>query len=234
MYKKIAELISILKKSPPMVNVFNPWRDVDAENDFASSAPGIRARQLGHYLETRIGRARYAVIGEAIGYQGGHFTGIAMTSERIILGYKKEEGIYPKHVLSSINLQRTSKRDLLPQGFSEPTATIVWGTLLKLGLDPREFVLWNAFPWHPFDPHKGMLSNRKPMEEEMKHASLPLGRFLEIFPHCTVISLGKTSCRILKSMGVVCFEVRHPANGGAGKFRAQILEIFKNYSQAIQ
>ena len=77
-----------------------------------------------------------------------------MTSERILLGKKKDDCIEPEDVFSSIKPRRTSKTAKCPDGFSEPTATIVWSTLLKLGLPPEQFVLWNAFPWHSFHPRR--------------------------------------------------------------------------------
>ena len=92
---------------------------------------------------------------------------------------------------SDINPRRTSKPEKCPDGFSEPTATIVWGTLLQHGLRPDQLVLWNAFPWHSFDLRRGMLSNRMPSNSEQAAGLLVLKAFLELFPCDQVVALGK-------------------------------------------
>ena len=222
MRDEIEEFISLLKQSPPLKGIFNPWRDVDRENDRDTGAPEIRTNQLRHYLLKRLGKARYLLVAEAVGYQGGHFSGIPMTSERILLGYKKEDGILPQHVLAWLEPQRTSKPDIIPKGFSEPTATVVWGTLLGLGLEPTDFVLWNVFPWHPYDLRRGVLSNRRPRVEELKYGLPALKKFLEIFRGGRVVALGKISAGTFTELGIACHEVRHPANGGAGAFRTKM------------
>jgi len=43
-----------------------------------------------------------------------------------------------RHIVAGIKPRRTSKPDICPDGFSEPTATIVWGALLKIGVLPGE------------------------------------------------------------------------------------------------
>ncbi|MEW6001700.1 MAG: uracil-DNA glycosylase [Nitrospirota bacterium] len=224
---KIDEFISLLKQSPQIENIFNPWREVDIENDIDSKAPKIRTNQMRHYLLSRLKKARYLLIGEALGYQGGHFSGIAMTSERILLGYLQKEGINPHDVLPDLEPRRSSRPEIMSKGFSEPTATIVWGTLLKFGLKPDEFVLWNVFPWHPFDRRRGILSNRRPTERELRYGYPVLEKFFELFPGRIVIALGKISASVLKSMKINFYEVRHPANAGAQKFRKQIYEILR-------
>ncbi len=225
MTKKSDHFISLLKDFPSFPNVFNPWRDLDPENDLGPESPRIRREQLKAYLSERIGKARYILMGEALGYQGGHFSGIAMTSERILLGCQKEKGIRPEDVFLSISARRTSRPEVKPNGFTEPTATIVWGALLKIGLDPREFVIWNSFACHPFNPSKGLLSNRKPLDEELDAGEPVLRRFLSLFPDSIVIAVGKVAEERLKGLDIDCMEVRHPANGGAGKFRKQVCEI---------
>src|SRR5213595_1750081 len=142
----IGNFLTLLKDSPPGA-VFNPWWQADDKNDIGENALGTRRKQLRAYLGDRLGKVRLAIVGEALGYRGGHFTGIPMTSERILLGRKQGSGIELEHVFSSIKPRRTSKPKKCPDGFSEPTATIVWSTLLRLGLKPQQFVLWNAFPW---------------------------------------------------------------------------------------
>jgi uracil-DNA glycosylase len=104
----------------------------------------------------------------------------------------------------------------------------VWSTLLKLGVKPDEFVLWNAFPWHSFDPRRGLLSNRMPNKSEQA-AGLPvLKAFLELFPCEQVVALGKIAAAQLEHIGVDARRVRHPASGGAKLFREQITKIRKS------
>jgi hypothetical protein len=213
-----------LLKSSPSGAVFNPWWEVDEENDIARAAPIIRRQQLRAYLQERLGSAKVAVIGEAVGYRGGHFSGIPMTSERLLLGRSKKLELKAGDIFSELKPRRTSKPEKCPHGFSEPTATIVWGALLRPGLKPDQFVLWNAFPWHSFDPHRGMLSNRTPNESE-RAAGLPvLKAFLKLFPCRQVVALGKIAAAQLQKLGVNAYCVRHPASGGAKLFRQQIVK----------
>jgi hypothetical protein len=162
---ELDNFVRLLKKSPSGA-VFNPWWQIDEEHDVGPHSPGIRRKHLAVYFRERLGKARLAIVGEALGYRGGHFSGIPMTSERMLL--RKQ-----RHILAGIKPRRTSKPSVCSDGFSEPTATIVWGALLKIGVLPDEFVLWNAFPWHSFDPQRGLLSNRMPNKSEQA-AGLPV------------------------------------------------------------
>jgi len=224
--KEIDVFLRLLNVSPSGA-VFNPWWEVDEQNDVGHNAPAIRRNQLRAYLEERLAKSKVAIIGEALGYRGGHFSGIPMTSERILLGKKKGSGIELEHVFSSIKPRRTSKPKSCPDGFSEPTATIVWSTLLRLGLKPQQFVLWNAFPWHSFDPRRGMLSNRMPNKSERSAGLAVLKAFLDLFPCDEIVALGNVAVSQLKEMNVECHGVRHPASGGAKLFREQIGRILQ-------
>jgi hypothetical protein len=238
---RVDKFVRLLRKSP-LGAVFNPWWEIDKQNDVGPNAPGIRRKQLRAYLEQRIAKARLAVIGEAVGYRGGHFSGIPMTSERILLGKQKDVVAAlcerrnlkadsgrrpPLEILGGLRPRRASKPEICPDGFSEPTATIVWGMLLRLGFTPDEFVLWNAFPWHSFDPGRGLLSNRMPNKSEQA-AGLPvLGSFVGLFGCEQVIALGKIAAAQLRELGINARCVRHPASGGAKLFREQIATVVR-------
>src|SRR5881398_2986009 len=98
--ESVEHFLELLKGSPSGA-VFNPWWQVDKENDVGPRAPRIRREQLRGYLAKRLG--------EALGYRGGHFTGIPMTSERILLGRNKDVAIEAKLLFSDVTPQRTSK-----------------------------------------------------------------------------------------------------------------------------
>jgi len=227
--ESIEKFVRSLKQSPSGA-VFNPWWQVDKQNDVNRNAPEIRRKQLAAYLRKRLGKVKLVVIGEALGYRGGHFSGIPMTSERILLGKKRDSGIEPEHVFSTIKPRRTSKPRKCPDGFSEPTATIVWSRLLRLGLKPEQFVLWNAFPWHSFDPRRGSLSNRMPNKSERAAGLSVLKAFLDLFPGNEIVALGNVAASQLKELSVESHRVRHPASGGAKLFRQQIEKLVKKVS----
>ncbi len=224
--REIDDFLRLLKKSP-FGAVFNPWWKVDEQNDIGRNAPALRRHHLRAYLQERVGKANVAVIGEAVGYRGGHFSGIPMTSERLLLGRSKTVHIKPMDFFSDAKPRRTSKPEKYPDGFSEPTATIVWGTLLQHGLKPDQFVLWNAFPWHSFDSRRGMLSNRMPNKSERAGGLTVLKAFLELFSCDQVVALGEIAAAQLEQLGVNAHCVRHPASGGARLFRQQIATIVK-------
>ena len=219
---QLDKFLQLLQDSPSG-SVFNPWWQVDQENDFGQQSPAIRRNNLAAYFCERLGKARLAIIGEALGYRCGHFSGIPMTSERMLLGKQLDKS--GLQIVSGFKSRRTSKPSVCLNGFSEPTATIVWDALLKIGVLPCEFVLWNAFPWDSFDPRHGLLSNRMPNKSEQLSGGPVLRAFLELFPCEQIVALGKIAAAQLEQLGVKAHCVRHPASGGAKLFREQIAKI---------
>lgn len=202
--------------------VFNPWGEADLQHDADGAGALLRKLQLCQYLRERIGRADSLLCAEAIGYQGGHFSGIPMTSERLLLGGLQHKGLSAQMVFRGRVPCRSSRPDLRPGGFTEPTATIVWGFFADHGVDPYRVVLWNAFPWHPYQPQRGLLSNRTPSDQELAAGHSVLRELLALGRFRRVIAIGEKSARQLQSLGIAAQKVRHPANGGAGQFRTQL------------
>ncbi|MEG6523584.1 uracil-DNA glycosylase [Desulfotomaculum sp. 1211_IL3151] len=230
MSSSINKFIEELQKYKSIENVFNPWQDYDEICDICPEAPAIRSNHLEQFLSARIPGARYLLVAEAVGYQGGRFTGVAMTSERILLG--NHAGVKPSVILQDIQGRRTSNPDNQKLkdtqknfGFTEPTATIVWGEVIKSKVSPYQVITWNIFPFHPFDRSKGPLTNRTPTAVELEVGAYYTEMLLKLCPNITVISIGGHSSRTLSKFGIENIHVPHPANGGAGNFRAAIKNI---------
>src|SRR5712692_3190529 len=103
--EEIDDFLRLLRKSPSRA-VFNPWWEVDEQNDYARNAPAIRRNQLRAYLQRRFAKAKLAIIGEAVGYRGGHFSGIPMTSERILLGRSNKVRMKSDELFSAVKPRR--------------------------------------------------------------------------------------------------------------------------------
>ncbi|MCZ8254483.1 MAG: uracil-DNA glycosylase [Polaromonas sp.] len=218
----VAAFVDALQQFPTLPAVFNPWLDVDPVHDLGPISPQTRRSQLQRYLEERLGKARFVLIAEALGYKGGHFSGIAMTSERILLGHMAKKGIHAEDVIAGGGARSSRPGRPVPvDGFTEPTATVTWGAIKGLGIDPREVVLWNAFAFHPMRGAGQWLTNRKPTAEELAQGQAILLEFLTLFPGAKVVAVGGVSSELLRRLGQPAgAEVRHPANGGVPAFLA--------------
>ncbi len=191
------------------LTLFNPWRDHCADCE-PCNGPDAKLVRLAAHLDCV---PKFILCGEAAGYLGCRHSGIAFTSERLLL-----EGMIPR--ISPMKDRLTSRR----LSYSEPSATIVWRALYKLGIEERT-ILWNALPMHP---HKSRdeQSNRTPTSDEFEIGKRALQMLVTEFPTAKVVAVSKKAERSLNSMGVVlAATLRHPANGGAKAF-AQGLERF--------
>ena len=224
------KFLDALRSFPALPGVFNPWRDIDPMHDIGAESPVTRAEQLQRYLTERVGHARIILCAEALGYQGGHFSGIAMTSERILMGHHVTKGVLPADVFNGL-ARRTSK--VTPKtpakGATEPTATVVWGALKTAGIDTRDVVLWNAFALHPMKGPGRWLTNRRPTSTELRLGKPLLEHFLAMFPNAKTIAVGDVSETVLGDLDVaIAGKVRHPAKGGAAKFRQGVAELLRH------
>lgn len=192
--------------------VVNPYREAFPELDAPKAARGRRTN-LEAYLE-RVGSPRLVLLGEALGFRGGRFSGIAFTSERQLAG---PDGPGSRRLPWAGSPFRATSRN--PALWLEPSGSVVWDAL---GGEARGALLWNTFPWHPYGA-KGPLSNRTP-ERALVTANLHvLERLLaEIGPAARLLAVGRTAQAALALLGVEAPALRHPAHGGAAVFRTQM------------
>lgn len=182
-------------------DVFNPWIGRDPL-DRARSAGALRLVRLQRHFECE---PELILVGEAAGYQGCHFSGIPFTSERLLLAGRIPRVACP---------QRLTRR-IRP--WSEPSATVLWQTLHRLGIADR-VVLWNSFPWHPHRPGNPH-SNRRPSRLELRAGAPLLQLVLARFPHARPVAVGQLAREALAAqVGASVPVLRHPAYGGATEF----------------
>ena len=195
--------------------LFNPWREwCDADDRTnAEAGPDGRLKRLAAHLNCT---PRFVLVGEAPGYQGARYSGVAFTSERLLIG-----GAIPR--IGSVNGRLTTKS---PRGgsFAEPSATIIWKTLYGLKIE-EAVVLWNAVQLHPH--HDGEAwTNRTPTPAELALGAPALKILLEAFPEARLVAVGRKAELLLRDLGAVpCAQVRHPANGGATAFARGLAEL---------
>lgn len=195
-------LIETLPSGLP--GLFNPWKDrclFDVESD----APDARRERLARHLDCD---PALILVGEAPGYQGCRYSGVAFTSERLLI-----EGAIPRIPQLSDRLSTRS----LP--FSEPSATIVWKTLERLGIAERT-ILWNAVQLHPHLVDKPW-SNRTPTAKELGLGAAAVSLLTAAFPSAGIVAVGrKAECQMM-ALGITPLAtLRHPAYGGAAAFAA--------------
>ena len=222
----------------PTGELFNPWHHYCDSFDISPCAPHIRRQHLLDYFRARRHTARYLLIGEALSFKGGRFSGIAMTSERM-LNNQQTDVVRACHIIPGLDPQCDRWRTSRPESCSgrdrnygclERTATVVWRVAIQnLRLNSLEFVLWNAVPWHPYKLNNRRIpKNRSPKENERKIGRERLSDFLLLFPGATAVPIGKTAELELYRIhhpDISC--IPHPAHGKEAYFRTKIRDRFR-------
>lgn len=190
-------------------DLFNPWVD-PCSGDTQFNSPQDRLGRLAQHFATE---PQFLLVGEASGYLGMRRSGLAFTSERLLL-----EGGIPR---VSTPMGRLTTRKL---SYSEPSATIVWRTLRALGIAEKT-VIWNALPMHPFKAGNPD-SNRTPTDAELLLGAPALRLLADAFPRTQIVAVGRKAEGLLDHMGIpITGRARHPANGGATQFAADLAAL---------
>jgi len=189
--------------------LFNPWKD-PCPHDSETNGPAEKLARLSLHLDCD---PEFILAGEAPGYAGCRYSGVAFTSERLL-----GEGVIPR--IPALSSRLSTRR--LP--FSEPSATIVWKTLYRLGIEERT-ILWNALQLHPHRADN-LWSNRTPTPSEISLGEPALRILIAAFPSAKIIAVGKKAEGLLREMDIpTAGAVRHPANGGATAFAAGLKDL---------
>ncbi len=163
------------------------------------------------------------MIGEAPSHRGGRLTGIPFLSETLLLSENEGGSIFGR----SRGYCRAKSEGGLPSASklsTEASATIVRSTIGSIRPLP---LLWNAFPFHPFESGNPF-SNRTPTSAELKSGEPFLTQLLKIFQPSLILAVGNQAAKSLTALGLEHTKVRHPAQGGKPMFVQGVLEMLKN------
>ncbi len=182
-------------------STFNQYREVGAED--VEGAAALRLANLRHYLSDRP-NAEVVAVGEAAGYQGMRWSGIAFTSERDLARWGDP--------------YRPTCRT---RRWSEPSGTLVHRLLDEMAAE-RRVILWNTVPTHPHLPGRP-LTNRRPRREEIVAGVVFARRLIDMLRPRLVVAVGRVAATALPRTHYV----RHPANAGGPQFAAQMRAVLR-------
>ena len=183
----------------------------DAEFLYDAATPdcALRLANLRRYLELTAG-ADTLLVGEAPGWRGATITGVPFMSVReldtrpgLLTGSPEGDGF---------------RRPEAPAAVWELSASIVQKALRGWAVPP---VNWPIYPNHPFRaPDRA--TNRAPRRPEVVAGAEIALELVRALQPARVVAIGRKAEHALAAAGVEAVAVRHPAQGGAGIFAAQM------------
>ena len=206
MHGQRAALITALANCVTSPTLVNPFAEISSEHDLTGAA-AIRHTNLDAYLAAR-SRPIALLVGEAMGWRGGRFSGIAFTSERQLRGW----GL--PYAASSHN----------PAGWAESSATIIHSVLNEFDLE-LQVALWNTVPFHPHPPGQP-LANRAPRRDEVALGLPLLDQAIALLRPQQIVAIGRVAERTLGDRATT--SVRHPSHGGASACRDGLRRLLAN------
>ncbi|WP_058599237.1 uracil-DNA glycosylase family protein [Aureimonas ureilytica] len=206
-------IVERLAELPGKADLFNPYAGFDAEIEDAD-APATRCRNLQRYLAGMADRGVSDLwLGEAPSRFGARRTGVPFTGDGRLADLSQRLGVVPP-------LARAT-RETLPTRESG-TSREIWNAM------PASLPLfWNAVLFHP---HRGVLPlrNRTPTWTEIAAHREVLAMIVAIFAPRRILCIGRVAQRAADGLGIPTTYVRHPAQGGAVRFRAGVAAFLDN------
>ena len=189
--------------------LFNPYRDRHPAHD-AGGAAETRRRNLRAALDAVArdapgGRPDVLVVAEAPGPWGCRFSGVPFTNERQLLDPAFPVAGRP----SSARFAATG------EPVNEYSGSIYWDAMLPHW---GRFWTWNAVPLHPHRAGEP-LTIRTPGVREVRRWHGLLAETVEVLRPALVVAVGRKAEGALAAVGADPVYVRHPSQGGAGRFR---------------
>jgi hypothetical protein len=179
----------------------------------ASTVDGaLRLANLRRYLDLSRG-ATTVLVGEAPGWRGATITGVPFMSVReltakpgLLTGAADGDGFLPPPDASA--------------GW-ELSASIVQKAIRDWPVRP---ISWPVCPNHPFRaPDRA--TNRPPRAPEVAAGAAIAVELVRALDIRRVVAVGRKAEHALAAAGIEAIAVRHPAQGGAGIFAAQLAEL---------
>jgi len=191
-------------------HVFNPYSDRCPDHDRPDAA-AIRRRNLVSVLAAaKVIGTESIWFGRDLGYRGGRRTGLALTDELHLGALGKAFG--------NARIERAT----LTAPVAERTAGEIWNMIKRVPVAP---FLWNAFPFHPYEPGDPM-TNRCHTVREARMVEDLLEALLTWLRPARIVALGNDAHRALARMGRDAIYVRHPSYGGRAAFIAGISDAY--------
>jgi hypothetical protein len=209
------ELIS--KESRP--DLFNQYRSLD-ENLDLPDAPSIRRRNLRNYFHSYSEMPAVLLVGEAAGSWGCRFSGVPFTGERQLC----ENSLPFVGEQSSRSDPKYSIKKSSP--YISTSAKIFWDVLKPY---QRKFFVWDCVPFHPHEEGSSF-SIRTPKMEEIEEFSKLLDKIIEVLKPSEILAIERTVQKALSFLSRDSIYGRHPANGGAKRFREGMEKLFCSFT----
>ena len=201
-------LLDQLAALPGSDRLFNPYADTH---------PGweTRRQNLSLYLHDMLARQPDTMmVFEAPGYRGCRFSGVPVTSERIMLKGIARWGLFGEGYCPTSDT---------PGGYAEMTATILWEALQAYADQPP--LIWNTVPLHPYQPGKP-LSNRTPTLTEQRAGAALIDAVIALMRPARILAVGRTAQNMLAERGIEALPLRHPSQGGKPDFVRALREAY--------
>lgn len=184
-------------------HVFNPYSDTCDVHDRPHAA-ATRRKNLRTYLACAEALGIDTIwMGRDLGYRGGRRTGLALTDEYHL---PDMAAVYP-----GCDAAQVTKGPAI----AERTAAEIWAVLPLLDLPP---LLWNVFPFHPYEPDQHF-TNRKFSASELAKVDDLNACLIGWLGIKRIVGIGQDAAHYASRFDVEVVTIRHPSYGGTTDFR---------------